>query len=67
MYKVATIYGRVIENKDGLDFNELAVQILEDHSKMALMVFDFFPNLSLHTCTLFFNDQSRKLLMYIFF
>ena len=58
--------GRVIENKDGLDFNELAVQILEGHSKMALMVFNFFPNLALHTRALFLNDMSRKLLMCTF-
>ena len=50
--KVATIFRHVIENKDE-DFNELAVQILEGHSKMALMVFNFFPNLSRHTRALF--------------
>ena len=52
--KVATTYRHVIENKDGSDFNELAVQILEGHSEMAVMVFNFFSNLSLRTRTLFF-------------
>ena len=50
---VATIYRHVIENKDGSDFNELAVKILEGNSKMALIIFNFFPTLSLHTPTLF--------------
>ena len=64
---VTTIYRHVIENKDGSDFNELAVQILEGHSKMALIIFNFFPNLSLHTRALFFNDFSCKRFIWTFY